>query len=152
LVQIVHLDSNLIRLFSVVVIAFFGVTMLIPRLLAWTELFISRISVFFGQKFKKVMKILLVICHRFIIGNCVVTLCRSDSRNNCNIAATGQVSFTIVLVTAAYVWALVFHFFFLPTVGNNLLQRLDYFFSHGSCAASFWCLDAFDCFSNLYKL
>src|SRR5882724_3599059 len=131
LVKLFHLDSNLIRLFSVVVIAFFGVTMLIPRLLAWTELFISRISVFFGQKFKK--------GNEDFVGGFVTGLSLGIVWSPCagpilatiaTLAATGQVSFTIVLVTAAYVLGIGIPLFLFAYGGQQLVAKTRFISSH----------------------
>src|SRR5260370_33962688 len=48
LVRIVHFDPNILRIFAVVIIAFLGLTMIIPTLGAKFELFVSRLSNIFG--------------------------------------------------------------------------------------------------------
>lgn len=104
IVNIFHLDPNILRIAAVVIIAFFGLTMIIPALAGKFELFVSRLSNVFDQNPKNVNNGFLP---GFIIGlslGVVWSPCAGPILAAiAAFAATRQVNLLVVLITIAYV-------------------------------------------------
>ncbi|HEV2339655.1 MAG TPA: cytochrome c biogenesis protein DipZ [Patescibacteria group bacterium] len=105
LVRLFHLDPNVLRIFAVSIIIFLGLTMIIPPLTTKFELFLSRLSNTIGQNAANkqgsgflpgfITGLSLGIVWSPCAGPILATIAA--------LAATGQVSFQVVLVTLAYV-------------------------------------------------
>lgn len=104
LVRIFHLDPNIVRLFAVIVLVFLGLSMIIPALSRLTELWVSRLSGKFGRTGQSQGS---DFGSGFLTGlslGIVWTPCSGPILASiATLAATGQVSFQVVLVTLAYV-------------------------------------------------
>jgi cytochrome c biogenesis protein CcdA/thiol-disulfide isomerase/thioredoxin len=105
LVRIFHLDPNILRIFAVIIIAFLGLTMIIPSLATIFELFVSRLSNIFGQNTAGkqgsgflpgfITGLSLGIVWSPCAGPILATIA--------TLAATGQVSLSVIIVTLSYV-------------------------------------------------
>lgn len=124
LVRIFHLDPNVLRLLAVIIIAFLGLTMIIPALAAQFELFVSRLSNIFGQNGKKtgsgflpgfITGLSLGIVWSPCAGPILATIA--------TLAATGQVSLQVILVTVAYVTGVGIPLFAFAYGGQQFIAR-----------------------------
>ena len=123
LVRIFHLDPNVLRFVAVIVIAFLGLTMIIPALAARFELFVSRLSNIFGQNTKQgsgflpgfVTGLSLGIVWSPCAGPILATIAA--------LAATGQVTLQVVLVTLAYVTGVGIPLFAFAYGGQQFIAR-----------------------------
>jgi cytochrome c biogenesis protein CcdA/peroxiredoxin len=104
LVSIFHLNPNVLRSFAVVVIIFLGLTMIIPILGVKFSLLVSKLVNLFGQKTLNTKGGFLP---GFIVGlslGIVWTPCAGPILASiAALSATNQVSFSVLLVTLAYV-------------------------------------------------
>lgn len=125
IVHIFHLDPNLLRLLAVIVIVFLGLTMIIPALSAKFELFISRLSNVFGQNSSNkqgsgflpgfITGLSLGIVWSPCAGPILATIAA--------LAATGQVSIQVILVTLFYVIGVGVPLFAFAYGGQQFIAR-----------------------------
>lgn len=104
LVKLFPFDPNALRLIAVIVIAFLGITMIVPRLSELTEVLVSKLSGLFGQSrtqkgsgFKSgfITGLSLGIVWSPCAGPILAAIAA--------LAATGKVTLDVVLITVAYV-------------------------------------------------
>ena len=104
LVHVFHLDPNVLRILAVIIITFLGLTMLVPALGARFEMFVSKLSGIFGQGSTNtkngflpgfVVGLSLGILWSPCAGPILATIAA--------LAATGQVSLYVIVITLAYV-------------------------------------------------
>lgn len=104
LVKLLHLDPNFLRIVAVIIIAFLGLSMVIPPLGAKVEVFISQLANKFGAGKSSTGSGFLA---GFVTGlslGIVWTPCAGPILATiAALAATGQVSLSVILVTMAYV-------------------------------------------------
>ena len=104
LVSMFHLDANIVRLFAVLVLVFMGLSMIIPALSRITELWVSRLSGKFGRTGQSQGS---DFGSGFVTGlslGIVWTPCSGPIfASIATLAATGQVTLNVFLVTLAYV-------------------------------------------------
>lgn len=103
-VRIFHLDPNLLRIIAVVIIAFLGLTMIIPVLGTKFAMAVSGLANIFGQNPTNTMNGFFPGLITGLSLGIVWTPCAGPILATiAALAATGQVSFYAVLVTMAYV-------------------------------------------------
>ena len=124
LVRIFHFDPNILRLFAVIVIAFLGLTMIIPVLSTKFELVISILSNLFGQNTNNrqagflpgfITGLSLGIIWSPCAGPILATIT--------TLAATGRVNVEVLFVTGAYVAGVGIPLFIFSYAGANLINR-----------------------------
>lgn len=124
LVSLFHLDPNIIRLFAVAVLVFLGLSMIIPALSRLTELWVSRLAGKFGQRGQSQGS---DFGSGFITGlslGVVWTPCSGPILASiATLAATGQVSFQVVLVTLAYVTGVGIPLFLFAYGGQRIVGK-----------------------------
>lgn len=126
LVRIFHFDPNVLRLVAVVIIAFLGITMIVPRLSELTEVLISRLTGFFGQRVQKgtgfksgfITGLSLGIVWSPCAGPILAAIA--------TLAATGKVTFDVVLVTLFYVIGVGIPLFIFAYGGQALFTKLRF--------------------------
>ena len=124
LVRLFHLDPNIIRLFAVVVLIFLGLSMIIPALSRITEIWVSRLAGKFGQRGQTQTS---DFRGGFITGlslGVVWTPCSGPILASiATLAATGQVSLSVVFVTLAYVIGVGIPLFIFAYGGQKLFSK-----------------------------
>ena len=124
LVRIFHLDPNIIRLFAVLVLVFLGLSMIIPALSRLTELWVSRLSGRFGRTGKNLDN---DFSSGFLTGlslGIVWTPCSGPILASiATLAATGQVSYQVILVTLAYVTGVGIPLFIFAYGGQRVIGK-----------------------------
>ena len=130
LVKIFHFDPNSLRFVAVFVIGFLGLTMVVPALSRAVEGFISRLSSYFGQRSKQgsgfgagfLTGLSLGIVWSPCAGPILATIA--------TLAATGRVTFTVVLVTASYVTGVGIPLFIFAYGGQSVITRTRFLSAH----------------------
>ena len=124
LVKQLHLDPNILRFLAVAVIIFLGLTMIIPSLLVKFELFVSSLANAISKSPTKVSSGFLA---GFITGislGIVWTPCAGPILAAiAALAATGQVTLAVVLVTLAYVSGVGVPLFMIAFGGAKLIAK-----------------------------
>lgn len=125
LVHLFHLDANVFRIIAVVIIGFLGLTMVVPMLATQFEVLVSRLSNVFGQNNQtKPSKGFLP---GFITGlslGVVWSPCAGPILATiATLAATGQVTLFVVLVTIAYVVGVGVPLFAFAYGGQQFITR-----------------------------
>ncbi len=124
LVRIFHFDPNILRFIAVVVIAFLGLTMIIPVLAVKFEILVSKLSNIFGQNTSKkgsgflpgfITGLSLGIVWSPCAGPILATIA--------TLAATGQVTFSVILITLAYVIGAGIPLFAFAYGGQHFIKR-----------------------------
>lgn len=122
LVRLFHFDPNVLRLVAVVVIAFLGLTMLIPQLGKVMELVLSRMSGIFGQRKHGngfgggfITGLSLGIVWSPCAGPILAAIAA--------LAATGKVTGDVILVTIAYVIGVGIPLFLFAYGGQQVVTR-----------------------------
>lgn len=123
LVKTFHFDPDSLRFVAVLIIAFLGVTMVVPSLSAKLEGLISRFSSLFGQKSRKgsgfgagfVTGLSLGIVWSPCAGPILAAIAA--------LAATGKVTWEVVLVTVAYVVGVGIPLFIFAFGGQRVITR-----------------------------
>ena len=104
LVRAFHFDPNILRTIAVVVIVFLGLTLIIPKLTAILEAWVSRLTGIFhlqqqqGNDFKSGLFTGLIL--GIVWSPCGGPILASIAA----LAATGMVSLQVILVTLAWCW------------------------------------------------
>jgi cytochrome c biogenesis protein CcdA/thiol-disulfide isomerase/thioredoxin len=124
LVRIFHFDPNILRILAVVIIAFLGLTMIIPALGTKFTLAVSRLSNIFGQNTANTSSGFLP---GFIVGlslGIVWSPCAGPILAAiAALSATGQVTLEVVLITLAYVVGVGIPLFAFAYGGQQFIQR-----------------------------
>lgn len=124
LVKLIPFDPNILRLFAVVVIAFFGFSLLIPQLNKIVEGWVSRLSAMFGNKMGKngngfgggfLTGFALGIVWSPCAGPILATIAA--------LAATTSVNIGVVLVTVGYVMGVGIPLFLFALLGSRIFTR-----------------------------
>jgi len=123
-VSLFHLDPNLVRLFAVVVLIFLGIAMIIPALSRFTESLVSKLAGKFGTTGQAQGS---DFGSGFLTGlslGIVWTPCSGPILASiATLAATGQVTFSVVLVTLAYVIGVGIPLFIFAYGGQKVIGR-----------------------------
>ncbi len=124
LVSLFHLDPNIIRLFAVAVLIFLGLSMIIPALSRLTESWVSRLAGRFGTTGQSQGS---DFGSGFITGlslGIVWTPCSGPILASiATLAATGQVSLQVILVTLAYVTGVGIPLFLFAYGGQKVVGK-----------------------------
>lgn len=124
LVKLFHFDPNILRLLAVFVLVVLGISMIIPALAAKTELLISRLA---GKIGKPMQQTKTGFTGGFITGlslGIVWSPCAGPILATiAALAATGQVSLSVILVTLAYVIGVGIPLFLFAYGGQQLVTR-----------------------------
>jgi cytochrome c biogenesis protein CcdA/thiol-disulfide isomerase/thioredoxin len=124
LVRIFHFDPNILRIFAVVIIAFLGLTMVIPALGVKFALFVSRLSNLFGRNSQNAGSGFL---SGFVVGlslGIVWSPCAGPILAAiAALSATGQVTLEVVLITLAYVVGVGIPLFAFAYGGQQFMAR-----------------------------
>lgn len=123
LVRLFHFDPNALRIVAVIILGFLGLTMIIPKLQAVTEVFVSRLTGFFGQTSNTnkdfgsgfIAGLSLGIVWSPCAGPILAAIA--------TLAATGQVNLTVILITVAYVTGVGIPLFIFSLAGQQLITR-----------------------------
>jgi len=123
LVNIFHFDPNSLRVVAVVVIGFLGLTMIIPALSRVIEGFISRLTSLFGQRAKQGSGFgagfLTGLSLGIVWSPCAGPILAAIA----TLAATGKVTFAVVLVTISYVTGVGIPLFIFAYGGQRVITR-----------------------------
>jgi len=129
IIQIIPFDPNTLRLVSVIIIGFLGLTLLIPRLAQKVEGYVSRLSGSFAQKF--VGKNINGFWGGFVTGlalGIIWTPCAGPILATiATLAATNTVNANIILVTAVYMIGIAIPLFLFALLGRYLFTKTRVF-------------------------
>lgn len=122
-IKFLHLDPNILRVVAVIVIIFFGLTMIIPKLALMFELLVSKLSNLFGGSTRQgddfisgfITGIALGIVWSPCAGPILATIAA--------LAATGKVSTDVILITLFYVLGLGIPLFLLAYGGQKFVAK-----------------------------
>ncbi|HVZ58265.1 MAG TPA: cytochrome c biogenesis protein DipZ [Patescibacteria group bacterium] len=131
LVKLLHFDPNVLRLFAVIVIGFLGLTMVIPPLSQFTEGLISRLVGLFGRSGQTQRSgfgggFITGLSLGIVWSPCAGPILAAIA----TLAATGQVTLSVVLVTIAYVCGIGIPLFIFAYGGQQILARTKAIASH----------------------
>ncbi len=130
LVRAFHFDPNILRTIAVVVIVFLGLTLIIPKLTAILEAWVSRLTGIFhlqqqqGNDFKSGLFTGLIL--GIVWSPCGGPILASIAA----LAATGMVSLQVILVTLAYVTGVGLPLFFFIYGGQRFVTKTRFFSSY----------------------
>ena len=121
LVNIFHFDPNALRIVAVIIIGFLGLTMIIPTLSSLIEVYISRLSGLFGQKSNEGngfgVGFITGLSLGIVWSPCAGPILAAIA----TLAATGRVSFSVVLITLAYVIGVGIPLFLFAYGGQRII-------------------------------
>jgi cytochrome c biogenesis protein CcdA/thiol-disulfide isomerase/thioredoxin len=130
LVHSFHFDPNALRLVAVVVIGFLGLTMIIPGLSGFIEGAISRLSGLFGQRAGNGGGFGVAFITGLSLG-IVWSPCAGPILGAiAALAATGKVTLSVILVTAAYVVGAGIPLFLFAYGGQRVFTRTRFLSAH----------------------
>ncbi len=124
LIRIFHFDPNVLRMIAVVIIAFLGLSMIIPALSTRLELLVSRLTSAFGNRGNQhgngfvpgfITGLSLGVLWTPCAGPILATIAA--------LAATGKVNSDVVLLTIAYVLGLGIPLFAIAYGGKKLITQ-----------------------------
>ena len=122
IVKLVGIPAESLRVFSVIVIGLFGVTMLIPKFQYWTEILFSKLSQFLPQSQGKTGfggGILIGLSLGLLWTPCVGPILASVI----SLAITGSVNIEAVFITLAYALGTAIPMFFIMISGQTALRK-----------------------------
>lgn len=130
LVRAFHFDPNILRSFAVVVIVFLGLTLIIPKLTSILEGLVSKLTGVFhlqqsqGNDFKSGFFTGLIL--GVVWSPCGGPILASIAA----LAATGMVSFQVILITLAYVTGVGIPLFFFIYGGQRFITKTRFLSSY----------------------
>lgn len=124
LVMLFHFDPNILRIFAVVVIGFLGFTMIIPSLTQIVELLVSRLSSMWGntgstQRSGFTGGFITGLSLGIVWSPCAGPILAAIA----TLAATGEVTFNLVLITLAYVTGVGIPLFIFAYGGQKIFTK-----------------------------
>ncbi len=122
IVKLIGIPAESLRVFSVIVIGLFGVTMLIPKFQYWTEILFSKLSQFLPQSQGKTGfggGILIGLSLGLLWTPCVGPILASVI----SLAITGSVNIEAVFITLAYALGTAIPMFFIMIAGQTALRK-----------------------------
>lgn len=122
IVKLIGIPAESLRVFSVIVIGLFGVTMLIPKFQYWTEILFSKLSQFLPQSQGKTGfggGILIGLSLGLLWTPCVGPILASVI----SLAITGSVNIEAVFITLAYALGTAIPMFFIMIGGQTALRK-----------------------------
>lgn len=138
LVMLFHFDPNILRIFAVIVIGFLGLTMIIPSLTQLVELFVSRLSSMWGST-GSTQTSGLPAGRQGFTGGFLTGLSLGIVWSPCagpilaaiaTLAATGEVTFNLVLITIAYVTGVGIPLFVFAYGGQKFFSKTRFISAH----------------------
>ncbi len=123
LVKVVQFDPNTLRIVAIVIIGILGLTMAIPFLSRILEGWISRLSSMFGQRSKQGSGFLAGFITGISLGIVWSPCAGPILAAIATLAATGRVTFSVVLVTIAYVAGVGIPLFIFAYGGRQVVTR-----------------------------
>ncbi len=130
LVKAFHFDPNALRIVAVIVIAFLGLTMVVPSMSRLIEGFISRLSGVFGQKSSRGSGFAAGFITGLSLGIVWSPCAGPILAAIATLAATGRVSLNVVLVTTAYVTGVGIPLFVFAYGGQQVIARTRFLSAH----------------------
>lgn len=123
LIKFLHLDPNVLRIFAVVIIALLGVAMIIPGFNTLLELGISKLTGFFNRGTVAndggfINGFIAGLSLGIVWSPCAGPILASIAA----LAATGQVSFQVILVTLSYVIGIGIPLFIFAYAGQRFIS------------------------------
>src|SRR3989344_415775 len=131
IVRLSGIPAESLRIFSVVVIALFGISMLIPKFQYWTELLFSRLSQFMPQSQNRTGfggGILIGLSLGLLWTPCVGPILASVI----SLAITGSVNLDAVFITLAYAVGTAIPMFFIMIAGQTALRKAPWLLTNAS--------------------
>lgn len=125
IVKLLGIPADTLRLFSIVVIGLFGVTMLIPKFQYWTEILFSRLSGFLPQSQNRTGfggGLLIGLSLGLLWTPCVGPILASVI----SLAITGSVNLDAVFITLAYAIGTAIPLFFIMLGGQTALKKVPW--------------------------
>lgn len=126
LLQLFHLDTNILRLFSVIIIGILGLTMLIPALSRILEGWVSRLSGILGQREVKSNDFSTGFITGLSLGIVWAPCAGPILATIATLAAMGQVTVALVFVTIAYVLGVGIPLFVFAFAGQKLFSKTKF--------------------------
>jgi cytochrome c biogenesis protein CcdA/thiol-disulfide isomerase/thioredoxin len=130
LVKIFDFDPDILRIVAVVIIGLLGLTMIIPSLSRMLEGFISRLSSVFGQRVKQGngfgVGFITGLSLGIVWSPCAGPILAAIAA----LAATGKVTFSVVLVTVAYIVGAGIPLFIIAYGGHRIVKRTRFLSAH----------------------
>ncbi len=131
LVSLFHIDPNVLRLIAVVVIAFLGLSMLIPALSEFLQNLISRLTGTIGQRFQTkgtgfLGGFITGLSLGIIWSPCAGPILASIA----TLAAAGKVSTEVIAITLSYAIGVGIPLFLFSFASQALINRTKFISSH----------------------
>ena len=123
LVNIFHFDPNGLRLAAVIIIAFLGLTMIIPSLSSLIEVYISRLSGVFGHHNNHGNGFGVGFITGLSLGMVWSPCAGPILAAIATLAATGKVTLDVVMITFAYVLGTGIPLFLFAYGGQHIIRR-----------------------------
>ncbi|HTY12067.1 MAG TPA: cytochrome c biogenesis protein DipZ [Bacteroidota bacterium] len=123
LVNIFHFDPNGLRLAAVIIIAFLGLTMIIPSLSSLIEVYISRLSGVFGHHNNQGNGFGVGFITGLSLGMVWSPCAGPILAAIATLAATGKVTLDVVMITFAYVLGTGIPLFLFAYGGQHIIRR-----------------------------
>lgn len=131
IVRVIGISADSLRVFSVIVIALFGISMLIPRFQVWLEILFSRLSQFLPQSQNQTGfggGILIGLSLGLLWTPCVGPILASVI----SLAITGSVNLDAVFITLAYALGTAIPMFFIMIAGQTALRKAPWLLTNAS--------------------
>ncbi len=125
IVKAIGVPADSLRLFSVVVIALFGISMLIPKFQVWIEILFSKLSRFLPQSQNRTGfsgGILIGLSLGLLWTPCVGPILASII----SLAITGTVTLDAVFIIVAYAIGTAIPLFFIMIAGQTALKKVPW--------------------------
>lgn len=130
IVKLLHFDPNNLRLIAVVVISILGISMILPQFSTWIEVLVSRLVGMFGQHQQSgtgfgagfITGLSLGIVWSPCAGPILAAIA--------TLAATGQVTLTVIAITIAYVLGIGIPLFIFAYAGQQIFTRTRFVSIH----------------------
>ncbi len=122
IVKIFHLDPNILRLVAVVVIGLLGISLIIPQFSQVTEALISRLSGLFGVRTTSndfTAGFITGLSLGIVWSPCAGPILAAIA----TLAATGQVTLSLIAITGAYILGVGIPLFLFAFVGQVLFSK-----------------------------
>lgn len=137
IVKLIGIPAESLRIFSVIVIALFGATMLIPKFQYFTEILFSRLSQFLPQSQNRTGfggGLLIGLSLGLLWTPCVGPILASVI----SLAITGEVNIEAVFITLAYALGTAIPMFFIMIAGQTALRKAPWLLSNSSHIQKFF--------------
>ncbi len=130
LVMQFHLDPNVLRLLAVVLLVFFGITMIVPALTGFLELLASRLTQFSGGKVPQRNDFLGGFFAGLSLGILWSPCAGPILATIATIAIAGQVTINVVLITISYALGVGIPLFIFAYGGQRIFVKTRFLSPH----------------------